>query len=79
MAATAELKFLMAKEEVADDIVTKLVDAGITTVKQLGVLAKDADELRAIAKDDLGIDASNLAGKVKLSHLLCAYNLHIIF
>ena len=56
--ATTELKFLMEKEGVADDILTKLVDAGVTTVKQLSVLVGSVEEMREVAKNDLGVDNS---------------------
>ena len=64
----------MKKEDVSDVVVDKLVAAGVTTTRQFAVLVANPDELRTLAAAELGIDPKDLAGKVKMSHLLCAFN-----
>ena len=71
---TAELRFLFDKERVAEDIVTTLVGAGVTTVRQLAVLTATPEEMRELLKDSFKIDSTTLEGKVKISNVLCAYN-----
>ena len=71
--ASADFAFLMKKEDVADEVVAALVAAGITSVKQLAVLAKDAEDMRSMGKD-LGIGSDTLAEKVKMTKLFCAFN-----
>ena len=46
---SAELKFLLNREEVPDNIQNTLFEAGVRTVKQFGALVKDTDELRELA------------------------------
>ena len=73
--ASAELKFLLNKEEVPDEYQKALITAGVKTVKQLASLVKDADEMRELAKENFGLgDPKDLATKVKLSCLICAFN-----
>lgn len=72
--ATTEFKFLMEKENVSEDIITKLVEAGILTVKQLAVIVATTEDLRELAVSELGVDNKTLAGKAKLAALLCAFN-----
>ena len=73
--AKPDLIFLFAKEEVHADIQTKLIEAGVTSVKQFASLVKDADEMRELASDSFGLgDMKQLANKVRMSNLICAYN-----
>ena len=63
------------KEEVHEEIQEKLIEAGVTSVKQFAPLVKDADEMRELAADNFGLgDLKILANKVKMSNLICAYN-----
>ena len=73
--ASAELKFLLNKEEVPEPIQVVMFAAGVRTVKQLASLVKDADDMRELAKDSFGLaDNKDLATKVQLSCLICAFN-----
>ena len=73
--AKPDLKFLFMKEEVHQEIQDKLIEAGVTSVKQFAALVKDADELRELAADSFGLgDMRALANKVKMSNLVCAHN-----
>ena len=71
---SADLMFLYEKEGVHKDITDKLTAAEVYTMKQFAVLVDTAEELRALAKDSFGVDSKDLAGKVKLSKLVCAWN-----
>ena len=73
--ASAELKFLLKREEVPDAIQVVMFTAGVRTVKQLASLVKDANEMRELAQDSFGLgDPKDLATKVQLSCLICAFN-----
>ena len=72
---TTELKFLLQRERVPDDIQRIMGEAGVHIVKQFAVLVKDADEMRELAKGSFQLgECKDLAGKVKLSCLICAFN-----
>ena len=74
-AAAPEFAFLMQKENVPAEAVDALVGAGVTTVRQFAVLAKDADEIRQLAADSLGLgDGKSLQSRVKHAALVCAFN-----
>ena len=71
---SADLIFLYEKEGVHKDITDKLTGAEVFTTKQFAVLVDSAEELRTLAKESFGVDSKDLAGKVKLSKLVCAWN-----
>ena len=71
---SADLIFLYEKEGVHKDITDKLTAAEVFTTKQFAVLVDTAEELRTLAKESFGVDSKDLAGKVKLSKLVCAWN-----
>ena len=50
--AKPDLKFLFMKEEVHEEIQIKLIEAGVTSVKQFASLVKDADEMRELAAEE---------------------------
>ena len=70
---SAELKFLLNREEVPETIQSTLFEAGVRTIKQFGALVKDTDELRELAKDSFNLDGKDLKSKVQLSCLVCAF------
>ena len=71
---SSDLKFLFDKEEVTDAVQIKIADAGITNMRTFAAFAKDADDLRAVAKSDLDLDpAEGLAKRVTLSKLVVAW------
>ena len=73
--AKPDLKFLFMKEEVHQEIQDKLIEAGVTSVKQFASLVKDAAEMRELAADSFGLgDMKILSNKVRMSNLICAYN-----
>ena len=72
--ASAELKFLMAREGVPEETQQKLYTAGVRTVKQFASLVKDADGMRDLALRSFGLEGQDLETKVKVSCLICAFN-----
>ena len=70
----SEFLFLLRREKVGDDVMGRLTEAGVVSVKLLANLAKDADDLRAIAESDLGLGGTDLATRVKMASLICAYS-----
>ena len=71
--ASSELKFLFQKEGVADEITKLIFEAGVISVKQFAVLVDTVEELREMAKTSFNIDPKDLAGKVKMSKLVCSW------
>ena len=71
--AKPDLKFLFTKEEVHPEIQDKLIEAGVTSVKQFASLVKDADEMRELAAGSFCLgDTKILANEVRMSNLVCA-------
>ena len=70
---SAEFAFLMQRENVPDDLVQKLVDAGIFTIRTFANLVDDVDGMRRVAKEDLKLSPDSLGEKVKIASLVCAW------
>ena len=71
--ASPDLRYLFDREGISLDNQVKIISAGITTLRQFGALCSTADDVRKIAKDDLGIDPSSLAERVEVSKLVVAW------
>ena len=63
----------MQRENVPDDLVQKVVDAGIVTIRTFANLVDDVIGMRKVAKDDLGLSTDSLGDKVKIASLVCAW------
>ena len=77
MASTvsSDVKFLMDREGVPGDLVTKFMDAGITTVRLFAAFAADAQDVRKTLTDDFGIDGATLVGRVTAGKVIVAWEL----
>ena len=71
--ASADLAFFFSKESVDKELSDKLITAGVTTTKQFAVLVDNNEELRALCNTSFGVDTADLAGKVKVSKLICVW------
>ena len=72
--ANSDLRFLLDREQVGEELQAMLFEADVTTVRTFGALAADATELRALAKSDFGIDyQGGLKHKVQVSKLVCCW------
>ena len=73
-AGTSEIKFQLAKEGVSVDTQAKLFHCGATTLAKFAAFFKDKEELRQVAKDELGVDpAASLAQRAEVAGLIVAW------
>lgn len=71
--ASPDLKFLLDREGIMLITQARIMQAGITTMRQFGAFFTDTDDLRKVAKDSLGLDPDTLAQRVELSKLVVAW------
>ena len=71
---SSDLKFLLAREEVTEDLQAKLFHVGITTVAKFSTIAENQAELKQVLKDDFGLDSSaDLQARVLVASVLVAF------
>ena len=70
---SAEFAFLLQKEDVPDDVVQKLADGGLFTIRAFANLVDDVEGVRRVAKEDLKLSTDSLGDKVKVAALVCAW------
>jgi hypothetical protein len=73
--AGSDLLHLLSQAKVADDIQSKLFEAGVDCVKGFAALVADEKELRKLLKDEFGLDdTGGLAQRVKISKVVIAWD-----
>ena len=73
-AAYSELKFLLTREGVSEELGVQLYHVGITSVKQFAAFAKSTEDLRAAAKE-LGVDSDkDMASRAMVTKFLVTRN-----
>ena len=73
-AGSSEMKFQLAKDGVSVATQAILFHFGAITLPKFSAFFKDTDEVRKVAKDELGIDPeASLAKRAELAGLICAW------
>ena len=72
--ASPELRFLLDRDTIPEDIQANLFHAGVTTLRQLAAIASDPEDVKKMMKDDLGIDPTGgLQNRVLVSKIVVAW------
>jgi hypothetical protein len=72
--ATAELIYLLDKEDISYATQCKLYHVGVRTLGKFASLVADAKELKVVCKDDFGIDGTvGIKERVEVAGLVCAF------
>ena len=70
----SDLKFLIEKHGVHEDLQAGLYHVGVRTIPVLATLASTTAELKDIVKDEFGVDAAaGILERVKVANLLVAW------
>ena len=73
-AGNSEMKFQLAKEGVSVGTQAVLFHFGAVSLSKFAAFFKDVEEVRTVAKDELGIDpGAGLAKRAELAGLICAW------
>lgn len=73
-AGNSEMKYQLAKEGISANTQAILFHFGAITLSKFAAFFKDVDEIRIVAKDELGIDPGvGLAKRAELAGLICAW------
>lgn len=71
---SSEIRFLMERNNVDNDIQAMLYHSGICTLPVLATIASSAGELKTLVKDEFGVDSdANLAARVRVANLIVAW------
>ena len=70
---TAELNFVLKREQIDDDVIQKLELAGVMSISHFACLVPDQEAMRKLAKLALGYGDDDLACVAKVARLLCAW------
>lgn len=71
---SSELKFLLAREEVPEDLQAKFFHVGICTLAKFASIADTPQELKDMLKDDFGLEATaSLQVRVQVASTLVAH------
>ena len=71
---SSELKYQLAKEGVTVDTQAKLFHVGAVSLSRFAAFFKDAEELRLVSKDELGVDpADGLTSRAELAGLIISW------
>ena len=71
---SSDLKFLMAREEIAEEIQAKFYHVGITSMAKFATIAENEAELKTLLKDSFELDAStDIAARVKVASIVVAF------
>jgi hypothetical protein len=74
-AAGADLRFLLAKEGIKEELQLKLFHVGVTSVARLAAFADSVEDLKAVLKSDFELDpTTSLAARVELAGAICAFS-----
>ena len=72
---SSELKFLLSREEIEEELQAKFFHVGITTLPKFATIAEGDAEMKQILKDSFGLDgAADIASRVKVASVLVAYH-----
>ena len=70
---TSEVAFLLRRENVPEDVVYKLAEVCVLSVRTFANLVDDVVGLRTLAKEDLKMSPDFLGHKIKIAALICAW------
>lgn len=71
--ASSDLLYMLDRREVDEGFTTKLISVGVTTVDVFAAFVKDEEDLEKVLKDNFGIDATTLQGRIKASKIKVAW------
>ena len=73
-AASSELRFLLDKEEISEDLQAKLYHIGITTLARFAAMASGVPDLRDFLRDSLALDtAAGLPARLAVTKFIVAF------
>ena len=71
---SSDLKFLLEKQDVDNDLQALLYHVGVRTIPVLATFASSVAELKTIVKDEFGVDpSSSIQSRVRVANLLVAW------
>ena len=71
---SSDLKFLLEKQDVDNDLQALLYHVGVRTIPVLATFASSVAELKTIVKDEFGVDPSaSIQSRVRVANLLVAW------
>ena len=71
----SDLKFLLGRNDVSDDIMATWFHVGVVTIEKFGNIAKDETDLLRVLRDHIGVDPdASLEQRVQAASLTCAWS-----
>ena len=71
---SSDLKFLLAREEVDEDIQAKMFHVGITSMAKSATIAEDEKELKTLLKESFSLDSTtDILARVKVASITVAF------
>ena len=72
---SSELKFLLSREEIEEELQAKFFHVGITTLPKFATIAEGDAEMKTILRDNFGLDGTvDIASRVKVASVLVAFH-----